>query len=107
MWQDHAACKGKPTELFFPISSKTDCSEAKRICRECPVRVDCVLFAMKHDLYGIWGGMTESERAEWSRRVKPKTNRRPGQNRYEVLSLRGRKKPKDDPSDLATIQARV
>jgi WhiB family redox-sensing transcriptional regulator len=36
--------------------------EAKKICSECPYRVDCLIFALKNNEPGIWGGTTEYER---------------------------------------------
>jgi WhiB family transcriptional regulator, redox-sensing transcriptional regulator len=35
---------------------------AKRICMACPVRRQCLEFALTHDEHGIWGGTTERER---------------------------------------------
>ena len=36
---------------------------AKSICGVCPVMTDCVDYAMEiREPYGIWGGLTESER---------------------------------------------
>ena len=35
----------------------------QRICGVCPVKVDCLDYAMEiREPYGIWGGLTESER---------------------------------------------
>ncbi len=37
--------------------------EAKCICLGCPVRRECLDFAMRvREPHGIWGGMTEAER---------------------------------------------
>ena len=42
---------------------------AKRICRECPVRKDCLLYALETPIdHGVWGGMTERERRRFRRR---------------------------------------
>lgn len=37
--------------------------EAKVVCRECPVRLDCLADALDNCTeFGVWGGMTERER---------------------------------------------
>lgn len=62
-WQDRAACKGAQPEVFFPLR-EADASSAITLCGRCPVRVECLSHALEHDeRYGVWGGMTERERA--------------------------------------------
>ena len=66
-WRDRAACKDSHPELFFPIGSTGDALEeidaAKAICRSCPVRKDCLAFAVEtNQESGVWGGMSEDER---------------------------------------------
>ncbi|NIR37006.1 MAG: WhiB family transcriptional regulator, partial [Actinobacteria bacterium] len=40
-------------------------NKAKAICQVCPVQVDCLEFAMEiREPYGIWGGLTETERRQ-------------------------------------------
>ena len=42
--------------------------EAKRICGECPVRAECLEYALEEDeRFGIWGGMSERERRKLKR----------------------------------------
>ncbi|MDQ3915075.1 MAG: WhiB family transcriptional regulator [Actinomycetota bacterium] len=42
---------------------------AKAICRTCPVAEPCLEFAMEtNQKYGIWGGLTDKERASLKRR---------------------------------------
>jgi len=61
-WRDEAACAGVPLRLFFPNRGDDDgVVDAKRICRACPVRAQC-LEANLHELDGIFGGTTERER---------------------------------------------
>jgi WhiB family redox-sensing transcriptional regulator len=43
-------------------SSYYDESGAKKICGSCSYRVECLLFAIKNNEMGIWGGTTENER---------------------------------------------
>ena len=63
-WEEYAACRGEDPTLFFPLQGENT-SAAKRICRRCPVRVDCLEAALSlgvKDQYGVWGGMSERER---------------------------------------------
>jgi WhiB family transcriptional regulator, redox-sensing transcriptional regulator len=66
-WRSMAACRSADPELFFPISSSGQSmaqeAEAKAICAECPVRRECLAFALRtHQAHGVWGGMSEQER---------------------------------------------
>jgi WhiB family redox-sensing transcriptional regulator len=64
-WMRKAACArvGFP-EWWFPGERGTDSNAlvAKQICYTCPVRQQCLEFAIKNREYGIWGGLTETER---------------------------------------------
>jgi WhiB family transcriptional regulator, redox-sensing transcriptional regulator len=64
-WQRDAACKGHAHEayLWFPDGRLLGSAPAKKICAGCPVRTECLEYALNNDIWsGIWGGMTESER---------------------------------------------
>jgi WhiB family transcriptional regulator, redox-sensing transcriptional regulator len=66
-WRLLAACRSADPDLFFPISSSGQSlalvAEAKAICAECQVRRHCLAFALRtHQIYGVWGGLTEQER---------------------------------------------
>jgi WhiB family redox-sensing transcriptional regulator len=71
-WQDQALCRGNHAHLFFPPSTfeKKDERErremrAKAICNVCPVTVECTNYVLTiKEPFGIWGGMTESERKD-------------------------------------------
>ena len=73
-WRERAACKDLPTELFFPNgegdSVAEQVAEARAVCAVCPVREDCLEFAIttRQD-DGIWGGLTEEERRRMRRRA--------------------------------------
>ncbi|MFJ5035788.1 WhiB family transcriptional regulator [Streptomyces sp. NPDC088560] len=44
-------------------------NEAKAVCVHCPVRIDCLAYALDHrESYGVWGAMTERERRALLRR---------------------------------------
>lgn len=69
-WQTRASCRGHDATLFFPpavAESKEEKdvreAQAKAICRGCPVRAECLDFAVANrEPYGIWGGTNELER---------------------------------------------
>lgn len=67
-WSAAAACRSADPEMFFPISdsgpAREQTAQAKAICATCRVRPECLAFALRTgQVYGIWGGTTEYERA--------------------------------------------
>lgn len=49
-------------ELFFPEKGGTT-APAKQVCAMCPVRAECLQYALDRDeRFGIWGGKSERER---------------------------------------------
>ena len=61
-WQDEAACRQIPVELFFPPAEQ-ESEVAKRVCSDCLVREPCLEFALAEgERFGIWGGLTSQER---------------------------------------------
>lgn len=74
-WFTHAACREADRRLFFEPEGEAAAPRARRVrqakavCAECPVRRECLLFALaKPERYGIWGGFTARERATMKRR---------------------------------------
>lgn len=69
-WQHLAACRGEDASFFFAPSYFERRSEkvareavAKAICIRCPVREECLDFALEvRDPHGVWGGLNEMER---------------------------------------------
>lgn len=68
-WQLRGACRGMDSALFFhPAGERGPAREireshAKRICGSCPVLEQCRAYALAvHEPYGVWGGLSESER---------------------------------------------
>jgi WhiB family redox-sensing transcriptional regulator len=62
----YAACAAEDPDLFFPDDSRSneDAARAKAICARCPVRDECLRWAIDNrQTYGIWGGLDESDRA--------------------------------------------
>ena len=69
-WQYDGACRSAdPTMFFHPegergAARRRRVEAAKAICAECPVLQRCREHALTvREPYGIWGGMSEEERA--------------------------------------------
>ena len=61
-WQDEAACKTLPLEMFFPPAEQ-EADAAKTICSGCTVKEPCLEAALAAgERFGIWGGLTSDER---------------------------------------------
>lgn len=68
-WQASAACRSLTPGLFFSDNSGEGSAEAVAVCGTCPVRSDCLQFALDNgELLGVWGGTTPSQRARLRRR---------------------------------------
>jgi WhiB family transcriptional regulator, redox-sensing transcriptional regulator len=68
-WQDRALCAQTDPEAFFPEKGGST-REAKRVCRSCEVRAECLEYALENDeRFGIWGGLSERERRRIKREV--------------------------------------
>ena len=75
VWRSEAACIGAPTDLFFPENSMTVSKIAKAICDSCPVKEQCLEFALvTFENHGYWGGTTPKQRrilrAEYFKNLK-------------------------------------
>jgi WhiB family transcriptional regulator, redox-sensing transcriptional regulator len=64
-WVRHGACRTAPSSVFFP-SRGDSTDQAKAICRNCPVRVDCLEYALDagERLQGVWGATSAKERRQ-------------------------------------------
>lgn len=89
-WFESAACRGANLQLFFDPegeSSKPRAAReraAKAVCAWCPVRRECLMFALNTpERYGIWGGLTARERTALKRRRRTthRAGRRGPENR--------------------------
>lgn len=66
-WRHFSACQDTDPELHFPIGNTgpalIQAEQAKAVCRRCPVKTDCLNFALDSGQdAGVWGGKTEEER---------------------------------------------
>ncbi len=74
-WWHSAACRDEDPELFFPLSDMgpgaQQTARAKAVCARCPVRDECLRYAVENGLdYGVFGGLTERERRDFVRRAR-------------------------------------
>lgn len=61
-WMAKARCRGRDPEVFF-VRGAAQSRRAVRICDRCPVRSECLDYALELRIdFGIWGGMTERQR---------------------------------------------
>ncbi len=66
-WQVNALCRtDAPAELFFPVGTSgpavAQAEAAKAVCRRCPVREECLSWALDVLEFGVAGGLDEEER---------------------------------------------
>lgn len=70
---ENGACKGYPVDWWFPMLSglkkeqlremRKNAQQAKMICAGCKCRQECLEYSLKHEPWGIWGGLSEQDRA--------------------------------------------
>lgn len=71
-WRLAAVCAQADPEVFFPEVG-TPGKAAKLVCLSCPVREQCLQWALDHgEWYGIWGGTTAVERRQVKRQRRQK-----------------------------------
>jgi WhiB family transcriptional regulator, redox-sensing transcriptional regulator len=70
-WMAQAACRGRPEVSWFPLKGDTGAA-AKAVCAGCPVRAECLAYALAEDLAGVWAGTSERERRAMRVRSTPR-----------------------------------
>lgn len=69
-WRKHALCRGLDNNIFFPERGHS-MLRAYAVCRGCPVRYECLEWAIETgDKWGIRGGFTPEERTKIRKRVE-------------------------------------
>ncbi len=73
-WMKAALCREYPNDWFYPDDGN-GVARAIGICNRCPVRQQCLDYALEHnEMQGVWGGESQRERARmrpaWARRRK-------------------------------------
>jgi hypothetical protein len=93
-WRHRAACRDADPEIFFPVATTGPAlarqeAAALAYCARCPVRAQCLAFALDALPYGIAGGMTE-DRRRTLRRARERTADRAPRRRPDPSPLAGR-----------------
>lgn len=71
-WQQRGRCRALDSEDFFPplhaeqrLEREAREAKAKAICADCPVRAECLDWALStREPHGVWGGRSERERKQ-------------------------------------------
>ncbi len=71
-WFNRAACRGTDWSIFITLGDGDDeppypTLTALAYCDRCPVRKECLDYALECDAYGVWGGMTSYQRKQLKR----------------------------------------
>jgi WhiB family redox-sensing transcriptional regulator len=67
-WMLNGKCRGVNPADFFP-SDGLGVEAAQHVCHGCPVRVECLEYALENRIeHGVWGGASERERRRILRR---------------------------------------
>jgi len=100
-WQEEALCaKDDPNilKVFYYDPEEDDVdytSEAKQICAQCPVRRQCLQYALDNEeRFGVWGGSDETSR-RWALSID--------QYGKPIQRIRGMKCPYCSGTNLKTI----
>jgi WhiB family transcriptional regulator, redox-sensing transcriptional regulator len=73
-WEESARCGQYDPEIFFDPTVRSE-RRAKSICAQCPVRVDCLAYALSvRTEFGVWGGLNGRERSSLLRRSRRATD---------------------------------
>ena len=63
-WIEKAGCTNLPQDINFFPEIRADDAPAKAVCLDCEVMIDCLDYAVTNEIgHGIWGGMSDRERA--------------------------------------------
>lgn len=63
-FMDRALCAEVDAEIFYP-EQVGSVRAAKEVCKACDVRAECLAYALDtHEQWGVWGGLTERQRAK-------------------------------------------
>ena len=70
-WMAKAACRGQPADVLFADEEEhADYSLARLIGARCPVRGECLAFALKLNIgHGMYAGLTPHQRTVLRRRI--------------------------------------
>jgi WhiB family redox-sensing transcriptional regulator len=70
---DQANCIGIDVNMFFTQEGSSTFEEEnflKRTCNACPVKFECLDYALNHAVLGWWGGTSEAKRRRLRKQLK-------------------------------------
>lgn len=69
VWQAQASCRSLGPDLFYAEGQgATQYTDAKKVCAECPVVMECADYGSHFgEKEGLWGGMSPVELRKWRR----------------------------------------
>lgn len=75
-WKYDARCRNLDPDLFFPegkgIPTQRKIKLARQVCATCPVRAECLDYALRTGQdFGVWGGTVPMERRDMRRIHSP------------------------------------
>lgn len=81
-------CVHYPPDMFFPDVEGPSflhiTNVARKVCEGCPYQLECLTYAVEHNMDGVWGGTSKHERRLMNGKVKL-----PSPNRKNVASVKG------------------
>lgn len=87
-WMSEGHCRHYPPAVFFP-SDGVGVLNARKICAECPVKDDCLEYALAHRIeHGVWGGCSERERRRILKRRRQAARAEPTEMAPTPVSVR-------------------
>src|ERR1019366_4099957 len=73
-WMPEGNCRRVPAEMMFP-SDGAGVAVAQRVCADCPVRQQCLDYALaNHIEHGVWGGTSDRKRRRITRQWRAATH---------------------------------
>jgi WhiB family transcriptional regulator, redox-sensing transcriptional regulator len=69
---EQANCAGIDVDMFFTKEGTSTFQEEaflRRICAACPVKSECLDYALHHSVLGWWGGTSEIKRKKLRRQL--------------------------------------
>lgn len=94
-WRQKAVCIGMPIEMFY--QPKKTPKVVREMCNGCPVKEECLDYALKYEPHGFFGGETAESR---------KVIRRERKIKFTPLSGDGRNLPYTH-GDIRTYQYEI
>lgn len=83
-WDGSEKCTQVQPEFFYEVSTRSggdreQVEYLRKVCDGCPRLIECFTYAINHEYYGFWAGMTETERFNYRKRhniklIRPEIN---------------------------------